>query len=490
MEFVEKIYRKSWKIIVVILLVVSGCLCVLQTQKNLSDIVEEVSYVGDLEWENEKNNQTELEEEEEPIPVVVERGTFIRVLLMNTGYQSIKHDQVIVSSSEGLELTYRGETFEIKEQVEVFIVTEEEIGTLDESMPIITFEEEMESTLIIKENSIFCISEDSEDDIYIEALESGEIKVNSIDRNYGNPCYEGSIEVFWDDGSFVLVNELDLELYLQGVLPSEMPSTYEIEALRAQAVCARSYAYMHMGTYAYPEYKAHINDSTDYQVYNNSEETDIANEAIADTKGEMIVVDGEVVTTYFFSTSCGETTDVTAWGREEIGTYTYLQGVSVLDKDGEDYEKDLAWYRWEVTLSEKELETILNNNLSVEIGTLESVRIIEEGTGGVALAFFVKGSEASTIVETEYEIRKALGSTSYEIVRQNGSVVQGSKLLPSAFIEIEKSDETYIITGGGYGHGIGMSQNGANEMAKDGWNYQEILMFFYTDSYVKYVEMK
>ena len=67
-----------------------------------------------------------------------------------------------------------------------------------------------------------------------------------------------------------MVNELPLENYLCKVVPSEMPASYQKEALKAQAICARSYAYRQIMDYAYPEYQAHVNDSTDYQVYNNS----------------------------------------------------------------------------------------------------------------------------------------------------------------------------------------------------------------------------
>ena len=85
----------------------------------------------------------------------------------------------------------------------------------------------------------------------------------------------------------------------------------------------------------------------------------------------------------------------------------------------------------------------------------------------------------TVVVDTENKIRRALGGSGYEIKKQDGTAVKGSRLLPSAFFKVEKKGNTFKIKGGGYGHGIGMSQNGANEMAKKGKNYQQILQMFY-----------
>ena len=96
------------------------------------------------------------------------------------------------------------------------------------------------------------------------------VSVASINRGYGAPSYEGTLEIWPVEGGFVLVNELPLETYLNYVVPSEMPSRYSQEALKAQAVCARTYAYKHLQSYGYPDYEAHVDDSVRYQVYNNT----------------------------------------------------------------------------------------------------------------------------------------------------------------------------------------------------------------------------
>ena len=97
-----------------------------------------------------------------------------------------------------------------------------------------------------------------------------------------------------------MVNELPLEEYLFSVVPSEMPASYPLEALKAQAICARTYAYGHMLRAGYPRYGAHVDDSTSYQVYNNITEADSTTTAVKETYGQMILTDeGTVANTYY-----------------------------------------------------------------------------------------------------------------------------------------------------------------------------------------------
>ena len=97
----------------------------------------------------------------------------------------------------------------------------------------------------------------------------------------------------------------------------------------------------------------------------------------------------------------------------------------------------------------------------------------------MALELTAVGTEGTVKVETENKIRTALGGAGYQITKNDGQTVESQRLLPSAFFSITNQDGIYIIEGGGYGHGIGMSQNGANEMAKNGKTYKEILELFY-----------
>ena len=127
--------------------------------------------------------------------------------------------------------------------------------------------------------------------IHIEPKEEGDlIAVVTLNRGCGVPNYRGKIELFQTAEGVVIVNELSMEQYLYGVVPSEMPASYEPEALKVQAVCARSYAYKQTQGFGYPEYQAHIDDSTAFQVYGNSGEQASTNRAVDETRGQKFMV--------------------------------------------------------------------------------------------------------------------------------------------------------------------------------------------------------
>lgn len=369
----------------------------------------------------------------------------IRVLLMTDGYQHTTHSKVSVSAASGLTLSYGKKTEEFKED-RVLKIEPDDVRFKKGKLRI--------------------------------QAKKGKVKVESLNRGYGTPSYAGVLELFTTAEGIVMINELPVESYLCGVVPSEMPSAYELEALKAQAVCARSYAYRQMENYAYPEYEAHVDDSTSYQVYVNSKPAKSTTQAVQETKGEVVRYNGKIVSTYYYSTSCGKTTNAEAWGTKTSDGNSYLQSVDVKGEQG-DYEKELPWYRWEAEIPIRTLSDLIGLNTGTDVGTLESIEIVKTGPGGVALKIKAKGDKGAVVVETENKIRKALGGAGYVITRQDGTETDSSTLLPSAFFTIEKSGDTFLIQGGGFGHGIGMSQNGANEMAKTGKDYKEILTLFF-----------
>ena len=396
-------------------------------------------------WKEEpadkEKNQTKTEQGKK-----IQSGKNIRVLIMTEGYQQIVHKEA-VCRTEGTLLIESGGIREECDGSQGITISKDDPRFQNGSMRI-------------------C------------AKDGSAVTIESIHRGYGVPSYDGCLEFYATSEGVVIINELPVEQYLCKVVPSEMPASYQKEALKAQAVCARNYAYRQMETYAYPEYQAHVNDSTDYQVYNNSAAQTVSSDAVAETAGEILTYKGSVVTTYYYSTSCGKTTTMKAWGTGDNEKNGYLKSVEVKDEDG-DYEKDLPWYRWEADIDMDTLSGMMRENLKKEIGTVQTLEVTEKGPGGVALGMKVTGDKGNVTVKTENKIRKALGGSGYEIRRQDGSCVKSAALLPSAFITIEKSGNVFKIKGGGYGHGIGMSQNGANKMAEKGKNYQEILQMFY-----------
>lgn len=372
----------------------------------------------------------------------------IRVVIMTDGFSHITHDKIQVSSESGMTVFY-GEN----------------------------------GKKTYKKGEMLTIKPDHEwfsDGVIKIRPEDGKVKVHNLKRGDGAPEYAGMLELRTTQEGIVLINELPVETYLCGVVPSEMPASYDLEALKAQAVCARSYAWRQMQDYGYPEYKAHVNDSTDYQVYNNSQESERSSLAVKETEGEVALYRDKVATTYYYSTSCGKTTTMEAWGTKPDESNGYLYSAQVKGENG-DYEKNLPWYRWTAVVSAETLSDLIGLNTGKDIGTVNNLKVTERGPGDVALEIKVSGEKGTVTVKTENKIRAALGGSGYEIEKKDGTVIDSQDLLPSAFFSVKKKEDKFIIRGGGFGHGIGMSQNGANEMAKQGRNYKEILGLFYRD---------
>ena len=371
----------------------------------------------------------------------------------------------------------------------------------------------------------------------IPDLNTGKICLLSVHRNQGTPYYRGSMELLRTQEGIAVVNELPLEEYLYSVVPSEMPSSYPLEALKAQAICARTYAYGHMIRAGYPQYGAHVDDSTSYQVYNNITEADRTTTAVKETYGCMIYTEnGLPANTYYYSTSCGVGTTADIWKTAEAGGLTYLVSSrlnpeSILRQTGttlpagtddlsreevfhdficskqpEDYEAAEPWYRWTYTVEEADAEQMseilekryqaneklvltlkdgdyISQNIK-EFSKIKDISIVKRGAGGVADEMVILTDQGTYKVISEYNIRAVLCDGSSKVIRQDGSEVATPKLLPSAFFVIEPSHDKknvvgYNIIGGGFGHGVGMSQNGAKNMALQGLDAEQILNFFY-----------
>lgn len=321
----------------------------------------------------------------------------------------------------------------------------------------------------------------------ISAESGSQIKLLSINKSQGNPEYEGTITAYKTDGGIVLVNEIAIENYLKRVVPSEMPSSFGVEALKVQAVCARSYAYAHLDGYAYPEYEAHMDDTINYQVYNNTVEKPEANEAISATCGKMLYYADEIVTAYYYSTSCGAGADVSLWGSDS-SNYPYYesklissdnQGIDLSSEDNfrkfitrqneNDYDYGCNYYRWKIEKSSADIISNIRKMGYSDIGTVNSIKINNRVSGGGVNSVTIKGSKADVCIESEGQIRKAFD-------------------LPSSFFIIDTAgkskDKTFVFTGGGYGHGIGMSQNAVKNMTQRGMDYISILNFFYSGTSV------
>lgn len=396
-------------------------------------------------------------------------------------------------------------------------------------------------------------------------------------------AYRGAVECLRTEQGIVLVNELPLEEYLYAVVPSEMPASYPQEALKAQAVCARTYAYRYILRAGIPELGAHVDDTTAYQVYHNIEEHADSTTAVKETDGVLLTYDGEAAGNYYYSTSCGTGTDVVSWQGGNSEEVPYLQGVRVSGAYGDeraegaeqsdawtggddvlgaeesegtgeqlqspktetddgfdteslrdegtfrqfittvheaDFEKEEPWYRWSYhveELDEKTLSARLKERYEKapafiltkaegdyyvsepvgKTGQIKKIEIVKRGAGGIAQELNIETENAVYKVLSEYNIRYVLCDGKSAVKKQDGSETVPGTLLPSGFFVMDTAAGTgkdgenvvgYTLTGGGYGHGVGMSQNGAKAMGEQGADYGQILSMFYPGCEVKDAE--
>ena len=408
-----------------------------------------VAVINKREMKQDQLRETKKQEQSQEQKKAEEKDTgsaVIRVLIRGEGFQEELHEKVGITAPGGLVIEYGGGREELEAQA--------------------VFE-------AAADHPYFASGA-----IRISPRQPGEkLTVTTLTRGYGVPAYGGIIELV-ANGGVAVINEIPFEEYLYGVVPSEMPASYEMEALKCQAVCARSYAYHQMQEMAYPQYQAQVDDSTAFQVYGNSEIQPSVIQAVDETAGQKLWYQGQVAAAYYYSTSCGMSTDMTAWGGSAGEETAYLKSISISGEQG-DYEKELPWYRWEAAIPKTVISALISEYAETDIGNLTRLEVTERGAGGVALVLVAEGDRGSAVIETENKIRRALGGSGYEIMKQDGNLTPARDLLPSAFFEIEEQPEQIILHGGGFGHGIGMSQNGANEMAKQGMGYEEILKTFY-----------
>ena len=305
--------------------------------------------------------------------------------------------------------------------------------------------------------------------IHIPEQKEG-IQILSIERQQGNPVYRGTLDIQWKSEGLILVNKLPLEEYLCSVVPGEMPASYEGEALKAQAVCARTYAWKQIQQQNLDEYGADVDDSVNYQVYGNSQPQVSTTEAVNATEGRIITQNGEAVEAYYFSTSAGVTSTDEIWGSDEAAPY--LRSVPCK------FDEEEPWSSWIVELPWKMLEDRIREK--GEGTVLRSVTVTRRSESGAATALEAVSDKDSCIIENEYEIRKFLAPVNCMITEKDGTETAGGSLLPSAYFELERTQNGNLqVRGKGYGHGVGMSQTGADKMAEQGYDYREILDYFF-----------
>ena len=383
----ERIHKKTVLIIIGILLLLGiSCVnsCSTAKQQNAKNGVYPAEGAKDEEAENTVSGGNALAQK---APVVYTGEETIRVLIQNSDYQGIYHKEVKLSCDTEWELHY-GLDGELTEK---HAVGEE---------------------LLLDGNSAWFT--ECARIVLSPAEDGGKISLLSVNRSQGTPAYRGSMEIRKTGQGFVVINELPVEEYLYGVVPSEMPVSYPMEALKAQAICARTYVYAHLESPGYGEYGAHVDDSTGYQVYNNTAEKEEAIQAVQETKGEVVRLNGELVDTYYYSTSCGFGADERVWNPGEEKKVSYLTAASIsetaMQQDQNsaeipgteyftaqdmcrgdyfheflqnppetDFERQEPWYRWSITVESLDTESL--RKVLKERQEAEPDRILVEKNG-------------------------------------------------------------------------------------------------------------
>ena len=210
--------------------------------------------------------------------------------------------------------------------------------------------------------------------------------------------YPGELIYYEEEEGWVIVNEVPLEEYLRRVVPSEMPSAYAKEALKAQAVCARTYAVWQMREYAYPEYEAHVNDSVSYQVYNHIDSQETTDQAVEATAGQIMLYGDGPVKAYYFAASCGSTTDENIWEKGDREQTPYIAGrrtgtsENIYDLTEEeafsefiqkkhpgDLEISEPWYRWNCYVSLEQIRQNVENWAKARVQHSQDGILIKDG---------------------------------------------------------------------------------------------------------------
>lgn len=266
-----------------------------------------------------------------------------------------------------------------------------------------------------------------------------------------NKAYRGQFQLIKDNGKITVVNIVSLEEYLYSVVPKEAGDEWPMEALKAQTVAARTYAMSRKAVRL--EHEFDVYDSEIDQVYGGYVcERGRTTEAVDDTKGEILTYDGEPILSYFNSNSGGYTEDA---------LYAFSLRRPYLIAISDPYSKNVQDYRWTLRITAAELQKRMKAK-GMNVGTIQNFIVTERSPSGRAMKIRVVHSKG-VLAMNAGDFRWKVAST----------------MLRSTLFTVKKEGESFLFSGKGYGHGVGMSQWGCYNMGRKGKTYKEILSFYY-----------
>ena len=372
----------------------------------------------------------------------------VRIVILNNNYITMHYSKFVAKAS--VLNIYFGENFKNKKSIKKQI----DIGT---------------GSKYFKQSNV------------IKVEPKGEMSILKDEKNMQS--YKGIFYIYKESSGLVLVNQVGMEDYVAAVISSEIGEESPKEALKAQAVCARTYIMKSQGK-KYKKYNAKGDDSVSYQVYNKNVPGENSIKAANETKGTVMKYKGKLINAYYFSTSWGYTTDYRIWGikkqkyLKETNLTTITENISnekIFDKyikeKPKSVEKKSPFYRWTTYLTTKQIENSIYKNMAVNVGTINRMEINKRGAGGIVAQMTIYGDKRQISIVNQNQIRKILSSYYSTIKLSDKTKRTKLSMLPSAFISIKsvyknnKLDGIKIY-GGGFGHGSGMSQSAACQMAK------------------------
>ena len=319
--------------------------------------------------------------------------------------------------------------------------------------------------------------------------------------------FSGTLRLVVEADKIVAINELPVERYLTSVISSEMSASASKEFLKAHAVISRSWLLAQMekrkqldnGGGAFFSFVKKDDelirwyDREDHTIFDvcaddhcqryqgiTKQSTPAAEQAISETRGQILAY-GDEICDARFSKCCGGETEEFQYCWEDTpkpylvsfhDPYCNTNDKNILSQVLNDYDQEtIDFYRWTVEYTQEELSELINRKLKDDFGTITDLIPVERGKSGRIWKLKIVGTKKTFSIGKELEIRRALSET---------------HLLSSAF-DVEKQGDRFILHGKGWGHGVGLCQIGAAVMGEQGKTYDEILLFYYRNAEIKHL---
>ncbi len=306
----------------------------------------------------------------------------------------------------------------------------------------------------------------------IQFVSSNPVSPTVIDRKNK---YRGHFEVHMNGKNLILINELNIEEYLRGVLPHEMGKRKQphFEALKAQAISARTYTYKHLNSRKSYHFDVFA-DVRDQMYKGATGEYALSDEAVKSTEGVVIQYKGTLIDSYYHSTCGGKTASIhKVWPNSK--PIPYLVSMNDIDENGKPWCNQSTYVTWSRSWKKRDLVKMCNKNLkqlNPKMRKFSSIDRLE------IMGWTPSGRITELRLQTNSGRHSTTSDKSRWVLRQPNS----DKLLMSSNFKLYKNGSIYTAKGKGYGHGIGFCQMGAMSRSAAGQNYRQMILAYYKDT--------